>query len=680
MAQVFLALETGPAARRVALKQILPHLANDTAFITMFLDEARIAARLHHPNVVEIYDLGREGEALFIAMEFVHGEDLRKLEKRGAELNRPISIPIACRIVRDAARGLDYAHKRTDAAGKSLSIVHRDVSPQNILVGFDGSVKVADFGVAKAADKATITASGVIKGKHPYMSPEQALGKEDLDHRTDLFALGVVLYEAVTNVRLFRRATDLLTLQAVAECEVMPPSKVHAAIPPALDEILMTALSREREDRYPSCAELGDALDAFLATQGDSSGAAVGRAVSELFFDRLQREVPLPALLPPLKPQPDTAKTIELSPADVQLASTVQLGTGGLPAFKPLTAGSALPTVEMRVARPVDVPAAATPGSHSYGDAAAKPTEQVHPDAFLAGTTTPFGKSAPPSGTSQYGRPVVQTVTALTGPGPDSVPTLDLRPRSLSSESTLKVKDLQQPARRSRAWRWLAVVAGAAVAAPVGWFAVTKLRHVPSVEAARIGGASGPDARPASKPNARASQGDVTGCSGSVPVTAENGRLFVHGAEPDRFKPGTGYRLVGAGGDRREFYGMAMVVELKDRDARLIADEPERLPEALFACAVEENLPLKGSLFTKEGSPALGIENTTDFEWTECELLLPNNMQVRNAPVFKAGKVVWLTAPHATTRRAGAEPKLRPNTARVRCAEGDGDLPVLEWH
>src|SRR4051794_5587721 len=194
MAQVYLGREAHGDQRLVALKQVLEHLAADEAFLTMFLDEARIAARLHHPNVVEIYDLGREGEVLFIAMEFVHGEDLRRIVRRCQELGRPLPLELACRVVREACKGLDYAHKRVDAHGKPLNIVHRDVSPQNLLVSFEGVVKVVDFGVAKAADKAHITASGIIKGKHPYMSPEQAEGRSPLDHRTDVFALGIVLY------------------------------------------------------------------------------------------------------------------------------------------------------------------------------------------------------------------------------------------------------------------------------------------------------------------------------------------------------------------------------------------------------------------------------------------------------------------------------------------------------
>src|SRR6185436_2864619 len=257
--------------------------------VTMFLDEARIAARLHHPNVIEILDLGAEGDSYFIAMEYIHGEDLRRISKRGIELGRRMPPPLVCRVVAQACRGLDYAHRRTDSSGKPLRIVHRDVSPQNILVGFDGLVKVVDFGIAKAADKATVTASGVIKGKHAYMSPEQALGRE-IDHRTDVFALGIVMYETLTATRLFRRATDLQTLKAVSECKVEAPSRAFPGVPLPLDAIIMKALAKDLTVRYQHAEELAAALEAWLGDRPDGTMEAVGRYVSELFADRLEKE------------------------------------------------------------------------------------------------------------------------------------------------------------------------------------------------------------------------------------------------------------------------------------------------------------------------------------------------------------------------------------------------------
>jgi serine/threonine-protein kinase len=696
MAQVYLAREPGPNGRKVALKQILPHLVEDPAFLSMFLDEARIAARLHHPNVVEIYDLGKEGDALFIAMEFIHGEDLRRIEKRAAELSRPLPIPLACRIVRDAASGLDYAHRRTDAQGKSLGIVHRDVSPQNILVGFDGGVKVVDFGVAKAADKATVTASGVIKGKHPYMSPEQALGQEDLDCRTDVFALGVVLYEAVTGIRLFRRATDLQTLQAVAECTVVPPSKVTPGISLKLDELLMTTLTRERERRYPSCAELGVALDAFLATQPDSSSAAVGSYVSELFTDRRQRDSrsqPKPTFgVPTADPQRDTPAT----PAGFDKAKTIELASGPIPEFDALRlrptedARGRLGTtgVETKAERPSEKLAALLgnetlpakppgfvdnttlpPGASGLGI-----TEPQQLSPFAGAQTVPFGKAAAPSGTAQFGRPVVQTITSLISPHDE--PTLNNPPRAREDEV------LAPPPKRRSSTPALVALATLLPLVGAGYFAFTTLNTpaAPVAQPAPPVVQAAPAAVPDPAPSAPRVQplGVASGCEAAVPLTVTDGRLFLK--DGAQLKPGTGFRLVGEGGETRDYFGMAMVVEIKDGAARLIADDPQRLPDKLYACPAEEELPLTGTLHLRSGSTSLGFENTTDFEWTECEVFLPNNTQARlpARTSLKPGKVSWVNGLHAAPRRVGAEPKLKGNSARIRCAEGDGELAVSD--
>ena len=207
MAQIYLARQLGPEGfeKLLVVKRILPHLAENEEFITMFLDEARIAARLNHPNVVQIFDLGAQDDSFFIAMEFIHGEDVRRVWKHADKVGKPIPLPLICRIIIEACAGLDYAHKKLDASGRPLNIVHRDISPQNILVAFEGGVKIVDFGIAKAADQATVTKSGVLKGKYSYMSPEQAAG-QPIDCRTDIFALGVVLYELLTGTRLFKRA------------------------------------------------------------------------------------------------------------------------------------------------------------------------------------------------------------------------------------------------------------------------------------------------------------------------------------------------------------------------------------------------------------------------------------------------------------------------------------------
>ncbi|HEX8819673.1 MAG TPA: serine/threonine-protein kinase [Archangium sp.] len=294
MAQIYLARPRSPGgAEKLVVKRILPHLAENADFIRMFLDEARIAARLNHPNIVQIHDLGAQDDSFFIAMEYIHGEDLRRVWKRADRAGTPIPVPLVCRVIIDACAGLDYAHKKTDAQGKPLGIVHRDISPQNILLTFDGRVKVVDFGIAKAADQATVTRSGVLKGKYSYMSPEQAAGQK-VDCRSDIFALGVVLYELLTCIRLFKRPNDMATLQAVADCNILPPSQANPRVPKDLDALVMKALARGPDDRFAEAAQLQLALEDWLASHPlPSSTADVAAFMQTLYATRLAEEARL---------------------------------------------------------------------------------------------------------------------------------------------------------------------------------------------------------------------------------------------------------------------------------------------------------------------------------------------------------------------------------------------------
>ncbi|MCC6336441.1 MAG: protein kinase [Myxococcales bacterium] len=292
MAQIYLARQRGPEGfeKLLVVKRILPHLAENEDFITMFLDEARIAARLNHPNVVQIFDLGAQDDSFFIAMEYIHGEDVRRVWKQAEKMGAPIPTPLICRIIIEACAGLDYAHKKTDPSGRPLNIVHRDISPQNILVSFEGGVKIVDFGIAKAADQATVTRSGVLKGKYSYMSPEQA-GGQHIDSRTDVFAVGVVLYELLTGARLFKRATDIQTLNAVTECRVAPPSEINSRIPTSLGAIVMKALAKDRTQRYGEARQLAAELEAWLLAQGlPSSSASLAEFLHSIYAERLARE------------------------------------------------------------------------------------------------------------------------------------------------------------------------------------------------------------------------------------------------------------------------------------------------------------------------------------------------------------------------------------------------------
>ena len=292
MAEIFLARQAGIEGfeKLLVLKRILPHLAENEEFVEMFLHEARVAVRLNHPNVVQIYDLGEEGGSYFIAMEYIHGEDARRIWRTCEKAGMNLPIPLACRIAMDAAAGLYYAHQRCDASGRPLNIIHRDISPQNLLVSFEGSVKVVDFGIAKAADQATQTRSGVLKGKYSYMSPEQASGLE-IDQRTDQFALGIVLHELLTFQRLFKRSNEIQTLTAVADCQVAPPSSINSNVAPELDAIVMKALAKNPDDRFSDLQEFQLAIEEWLmATRQPSSSALLSTFLKSLYADRLAQE------------------------------------------------------------------------------------------------------------------------------------------------------------------------------------------------------------------------------------------------------------------------------------------------------------------------------------------------------------------------------------------------------
>jgi serine/threonine protein kinase len=287
MGEVFLARQEQGAGfeRYVAIKRILPELSGDDEFVRMFLDEARLAARLNHPNVVQIYDLGICGDQYYLAMEFLEGRDLRRIMGRLGTHDRALPGAHAVQIIYGAAEGLHYAHELRDAHGDRLNVIHRDVSPQNIFVTFHGTIKVLDFGIAKAEARSVRTKTGGLKGKYPYLSPEQVKG-EEIDGRSDVFSLGTVLWEVTIGRRLFKRDNDLLTLQAVLQCEVPRPSELMANYPPELEAIVMRALARKAVDRYPTCRALQEDLEQFVGQFGlVLSPLKLGDFVKNLFSD-----------------------------------------------------------------------------------------------------------------------------------------------------------------------------------------------------------------------------------------------------------------------------------------------------------------------------------------------------------------------------------------------------------
>ena len=297
MANVFLAVVRGPAGfnKLVVIKEIRKDLAHDPDVLGMFLDEARLAARLNHSNVVQTNEVGQDGERYFISMEYLEGQPLnRVIHRLGRGAGLPLSLLL--RVVSEALAGLHHAHELTDYDGAPLAVVHRDITPHNIFVTYDGQVKIVDFGIAKARISTSETRAGVLKGKIAYMAPEQARG-ERVDRRADLFSVGVMLWEAVTGRRLWKDLPDLVILQRLAAGDFPMPRAVDPTVPPRLDAIVQKCLSVDREGRYATALELQTDIDAYLDTVDAHRGMReLGKLIATHFAaDRLKLKATIDA-------------------------------------------------------------------------------------------------------------------------------------------------------------------------------------------------------------------------------------------------------------------------------------------------------------------------------------------------------------------------------------------------
>ena len=289
MASVYLARAEGAPGfeKLVALKRIHPHLADEKDYVEMFLDEARIASRITHANVCSVFDFGEAEGEYFIAMEYLVGEPLSRVQRRvvaNADQRASALLPARmARVIAQACEGLHAAHELRDADGESLHVVHRDVSAENLFVTYDGATQVVDFGIAHARQRVHHTEAGQVKGTFPYMAPEQMTAAV-VDRRVDVWALGAVLWELLTLRTLFLRDTDVNTMYAVLSGEIRPPSDYRSDVPPELDEIVLKALQRSPHERWQSAREMGKALRRFLAKQDDLVGPAeIADWMEELF-------------------------------------------------------------------------------------------------------------------------------------------------------------------------------------------------------------------------------------------------------------------------------------------------------------------------------------------------------------------------------------------------------------
>ncbi|HUO86847.1 MAG TPA: protein kinase, partial [Thermoanaerobaculia bacterium] len=354
MAEVWKARMSGVEGfqKTVAIKRILPHMNDDSDFVEMFIDEAKLAAQLNHPNITHIYDLGKIGDDYYIAMEYVDGRNLRAIlnESRRKALKLPVgfALVVAARL----ASALDYAHRKRDFDDRDLELVHRDVSPQNVLISTDGDIKLCDFGISKAVAKLNQTETGALKGKLQYMSPEQAWGRT-VDARSDLFSLGALTFEMLTGERLFTGDSEISVLEAVRECRVRRPQQVEPTVPPALEAVVLKALEREPADRFDNAGEMLQALEEILyqlrPTPSQSDVAA--------FLARLEAAPEVrPGALPPTPeagtgasttgsaasadPAPGTASASTATGAAATAGEGPQSGSA---AFAPPSAASAAP-------------------------------------------------------------------------------------------------------------------------------------------------------------------------------------------------------------------------------------------------------------------------------------------------------------------------------------------------
>jgi TonB family protein len=357
MAEVFKARMSGEEGfeKIVAIKRILPHMADSVDFITMFIDEAKLAAQLTHSNIIHIYDLGKVDAYHYIAMEYVEGKDLRSILKLGQERGWPLPPELALFIASKIANALDYAHRRLGPDGRELDLVHRDVSPQNILISFEGDIKLCDFGIAKAATKMSQTQTGALKGKLQYMSPEQAWGRK-VDRRSDIYSLGLVLHEMLTGDRLFTGDTDLAILEQVRDGAVAPPSSKNPDVPEKVDQLVLRALSKDPAARFQNASELEKEINAVLYSFHQTPGPAD----LAIYMHRLLEASPVPS-----DEQIDAAFAMAATAPGPETDTKAKKGKGLViskkapaePAQRPA------PAAEIQAPEPAAVPAAEAPKS-----------------------------------------------------------------------------------------------------------------------------------------------------------------------------------------------------------------------------------------------------------------------------------------------------------------------------
>lgn len=415
MAELHLARTQGIAGfeKYIALKMIHPNFAADSHFVSMLIDEAKIAVQLQHANIGQTFDLGRVGDRYYITMEFIDGTDVYKMLRAASERNEDIPFDLAVYIAKELASGLDYAHRKKDREGRRLGIIHRDVSPQNVLVSYTGEVKIVDFGIAKAAVKLQQTAAGIIKGKYYYMSPEQAQGHA-MDARSDIFSAGIVLYELIVGQMLYMDEQFDRLLQKVRTADIAPPSTIRRDTPRELDAIVMKALARAPSDRYQSAGEFAAELERYLhrsVPQFSTSftAARLAQYVRDVMGDPEPVTIDQPLDLVGSQTLTLKANQFAHNRAEIQDENSMLFRLSQLKA--PET-----PAREQPAPRPSQAP----------------PLPQSQPTSAEPGRkhriTRPVVVEAPPEGSGPARPSVPPTLTARRASGESLIPALPLRP------------------------------------------------------------------------------------------------------------------------------------------------------------------------------------------------------------------------------------------------------------
>ncbi len=431
MGEIWLARQTGAAGfdRLVVLKRVIGSADEDPANVTMFLDEARIASQLHHPNVVQVFELGQAGSSYYLVMEYLAGQTVSRFARRVVDHHAQVPPALAVQVVAPAARGLGYAHRRTDLEGRPLQIVHRDVSPQNLFVTYDGQVKVLDFGIARAAGRMNKTSTGIIRGKVAYMPPEQAVG-EQVSGASDVFSLGVVLLELVTGRRAYGPGLDeMAILRRLASYEELPRASQVVKLDRDLDAIIAQAVDPVRDNRFPDGQAFADALDRWARTHVGRDEPTLEARMHQLFapevaalgeFHKLAARTPSASSMPNnLAPRPRASE-----PPKVALRRNLLLGAGAAVVltgtwFAGSMRGGAVKPVEPAAAvRPAIVP-------NPFDDGAPTPDAGAPPKAAAVVTPPDDGAGTSPVDAG----PPVRTVVI------DAVPDAGSPPKTAAAAS-----------------------------------------------------------------------------------------------------------------------------------------------------------------------------------------------------------------------------------------------------